>query len=118
MCCGQARRVSKAIDLPDALPPVAAGPEYHDDAGALPADEVRPSWVRDACRPRRIEPIIPHRCTKGIKGVKDVGKLRYVVEQTFDLLHQFRRPAVRWNDALTFMTRSTNCSALLLASAV
>jgi hypothetical protein len=48
---------------------------------------------RRACRERRTEPIIPQRSTTGIKGL---GKLRYVVEQTIGLLHQFRRLAVRW----------------------
>ncbi|MET9325003.1 hypothetical protein ABZX75_33400 [Streptomyces sp. NPDC003038] len=28
--------------------------------------------------------------------IKGMGKLRYVVEQTFALLHQFKRLAVRW----------------------
>nr|WP_255645573.1 hypothetical protein [Actinoplanes polyasparticus] len=36
--------------------------------------------------------------------MKALGKLRYVVEQTFALLHQFRRVATRWNDASTFTT--------------
>jgi hypothetical protein len=34
------------------------------------------------------------------KGLKGLGKLRYVVEQTFGLLHQFRRLAVRWQRRL------------------
>jgi hypothetical protein len=32
--------------------------------------------------------------------VKGPGKLRYVVEQTFAVLHQFRRLAVRWERRL------------------
>lgn len=32
--------------------------------------------------------------------MKGLGKLRYVVEQTFALLHQFRRLAVRWERRL------------------
>lgn len=32
-------------------------------------------------------------CSPNIKGL---SKLRYVVEQTFALLHQFKRLAVRW----------------------
>jgi transposase len=47
---------------------------------------------RQACIERGTEPIIPKPKTPGIKGL---GKLRYVVEQTFALLHQFRRLAVR-----------------------
>jgi transposase len=52
---------------------------------------------REACRRRRAEPIIPRRGGKNIKGL---GRLRYVVEQTFGLLHQFRRLAVRWERRL------------------
>ncbi|MFE9132405.1 hypothetical protein ACFYOF_44575 [Streptomyces sp. NPDC007148] len=33
---------------------------------------------------------------KGAPNIKGLGKLRYVVEQTFALLHQFKRLAVRW----------------------
>jgi transposase len=51
---------------------------------------------RKAC-PQRKEPIVPRRGGKNIKGL---GKLRYVVEQTFALLHQFRRIAVRWERRL------------------
>ena len=39
----------------------------------------------------------PAPCGKHIKGL---GKLRYVVEQTFALLHQFRRLAIRWERRL------------------
>lgn len=49
--------------------------------------------VRRELRKRRIMPVISHRGTPDIKGR---GKLRYVVEQTFALLHQFKRLAVRW----------------------
>ncbi|WP_442811663.1 hypothetical protein [Streptomyces sp. NBC_01288] len=33
---------------------------------------------------------------KGAPNIKGLGKLHYVVEQTFTLLHQFKRLAVRW----------------------
>ncbi len=52
---------------------------------------------RQACRERGTEPIIAKPKTPNIKGL---GKLRYVVEQTFALLHQFRRLAVRWERRL------------------
>ncbi|GIE92513.1 Transposase DDE domain-containing protein [Actinoplanes regularis] len=52
---------------------------------------------RQACRDRGTEPINPKPKTPGIKRL---GKLRYVVEQTFALLHQFRRFAVRWERRL------------------
>lgn len=47
---------------------------------------------RDALRNRRILPVISHKRPPNIKGI---GKLRNVVEQTFALLHQFKRLAVR-----------------------
>ena len=48
---------------------------------------------RDELRRRRILPVISR---KGSPNIKGMGKLRYVVEQTFALLHQFKRLAVRW----------------------
>ncbi|MFJ5282208.1 transposase [Streptomyces parvulus] len=47
---------------------------------------------RELCK-RRILPVIARRRAPNIEGL---GKLRYVVEQTFALLHQFKRLAVRW----------------------
>ncbi|MEU8660748.1 hypothetical protein [Actinoplanes philippinensis] len=44
---------------------------------------------RSTCRERGTEPIIPKPKAPGIKGL---GKLRYVVEQSFALLHQFPPP--------------------------
>lgn len=37
---------------------------------------------------------------KGAPNIKGLGKLRYVVEQTFSLLHHFKRLAVRWGRRL------------------
>ncbi|MFJ5973409.1 hypothetical protein [Streptomyces sp. NPDC093060] len=37
---------------------------------------------------------------KGAPNIKGQGKLRYVVEQTFSLLHHFKRLAVRWERRL------------------
>lgn len=37
---------------------------------------------------------------KGAPDIRSLGKLRYVVEQTFALLHQFKRLAVRWERRL------------------
>ncbi|MEV7833601.1 transposase, partial [Streptomyces subrutilus] len=48
---------------------------------------------RDELRKRRILPVISR---NGAPNIKGMGKLRYVVEQTFALLHQFKRLAVRW----------------------
>jgi transposase len=72
--------------------------QRHPAAGHHLADKGYDSEAfRRACRDRGTEPIIPKRKTTGVKGL---GKLRYVVEQSFALLHQFRRLAVRWERRL------------------
>ncbi|MFJ3728141.1 IS5/IS1182 family transposase, partial [Streptomyces sp. NPDC090045] len=48
---------------------------------------------REELRKRRILPVIS---SKGCPNIRNLGKPRYVVEQTFALLHQFKRLAVRW----------------------
>ncbi|MEU9788858.1 transposase, partial [Streptomyces phaeochromogenes] len=48
---------------------------------------------REELRRRRILAVISR---KGAPNIKGLGKIRYVVEQTFALLHQFKRIAVRW----------------------
>jgi IS5 family transposase len=48
-------------------------------------------------RKRRILPVISRKDSPNIEGL---GKLRYVVEQTFALLHQFKRLAIRWERRL------------------
>ncbi|MFE0920495.1 hypothetical protein ACFW24_22340 [Streptomyces nigra] len=53
--------------------------------------------VRRELRRRRILPVISR---KGAPDIKDLGKLRYVVEQTFALLHHLNRLAVRWERRL------------------
>lgn len=53
--------------------------------------------VRRELRRRRIQPVISR---KGAPNIKGLGKLRYVVEQSFALLHQFKRLAVRWERRL------------------
>jgi IS5 family transposase len=52
---------------------------------------------RRELRRRRILPVISR---KGSPDIKGLGKLRYVVEQTFSLLHHFKRLAVRWERRL------------------
>lgn len=91
--------ITQAIALLDAVPPVAARrgrPRRRFDA-VLADKGYDSAAVRDACRHRGSQPIIPYRNTTGIKGL---GKLRYVVEQTLSLLHQFRRLAIRWERRL------------------
>ncbi|WP_443061196.1 transposase [Streptomyces sp. NBC_00453] len=53
--------------------------------------------IRRELRKRRIMPVISR---KGVPNIKGLGKLRYVVEQTFALLHRFKRLAVRWERRL------------------
>ena len=91
--------VSKAVELLDAVPPVGGrlGRPRRRFLVLLADKGYDSQAFRDACRRRRTDPIIPRRGSKGIKGL---GKLRYVVEQTFGLLHQFRRLAVRWERRL------------------
>ncbi|WP_406834995.1 transposase (plasmid) [Streptomyces sp. AHU1] len=48
---------------------------------------------RTELRRRRILPVISR---KGQHDIQGLGRLRYVVEQTFALLHQFKRLAIRW----------------------
>ncbi|MGY3340299.1 hypothetical protein ACVW0K_006398 [Streptomyces filamentosus] len=66
---------------------------------------------RELCK-RRILPVISRRGAPNIEGL---GKLRYVVEQTFALLHQFKRLAVRWerrtelHDAFVSLTCGLIC---------
>lgn len=52
---------------------------------------------------RRELPPAPHFAgdlPQGRPNIKDLGKLRYVAEQTFSLLHHFKRLAVRWERRL------------------
>ena len=48
---------------------------------------------RAELRRRRFRPVISR---KGAPNIQGMGKLRYVVEPTFALLHHFKRLAVRW----------------------
>jgi transposase len=91
--------ISRATDLLDGVAPIAGRRgRPRRRFPILLADKGYDSEAfRRACRDRGTEPIIPKRKTKRIKGL---GKLRYVVEQTFALLHQFRRLAVRWERRL------------------
>ncbi|MET8717482.1 IS5 family transposase [Streptomyces sp. NPDC004735] len=87
--------VTQTLALVDGISPVAGSsgrPRRRSDA--LLGDKGYDSNARrDELRQRRILPVISR---KGSPNIKGMGKLRYVVEQTFALLHQFRRLAVRW----------------------
>jgi transposase len=91
--------ISRAVDLLDGSPAIAGrrGRPRRRFAMLLADKGYDSEAFRRACRDRGTEPIIPKRKSTGVKGL---GKLRYVVEQTFALLHQFRRLAVRWERRL------------------
>ncbi len=87
--------VTRTLALVDGIPPVAGRPgRPRRRPDALLGDKGYDSNPnRKALRERRILPVISR---KGSPNIKSIGKLRYVVEQTFALLHQFKRLAVRW----------------------
>ncbi|MGW8792516.1 transposase [Streptomyces althioticus] len=86
--------VTQTLAPVDGVPPVAGRPgRPRRRPEALLGDKGYDSKPnRDELRKRRILPVISR---KGSPNVKGLGKLRYVVEQTFALLHQFKRLAVR-----------------------
>ncbi|MEU9945544.1 IS5 family transposase [Streptomyces lavendulae] len=87
--------VTQTLALVDGIPPVAGRPgRPRRRPEALLEDKGYDSNPnRDELRKRRILPVISG---KGAPNIKGMGKLRYVVEQTFALLHQFKGLAVRW----------------------
>lgn len=91
--------VTQAIALVDGIPRVAGRPGHpRRRPDAVLGDKAYDSrTVRRELRKRRIMPVIS---CKGTPNIKGLGKLRYVVEQTFALLHRFKRLAVRWERRL------------------
>nr|WP_157882575.1 IS5 family transposase [Streptomyces silvensis] len=91
--------ITQTLDLVDGIPPVAGRPgRPRRRPGSVLGDKAYDSKaVRRQLRHRRILPVISH---KGAPNIKGLGKLRYVVEQTFALLHQFKRLAIRWERRL------------------
>ncbi|WP_405958964.1 IS5 family transposase [Streptomyces sp. NBC_00868] len=87
--------VTQTLALVDGIPPVAGRPgRPRRRPDALLGDKGYDSNPnREELRKRRILPVISRRGAPNIKGM---GKLRYVVEQTFALPQQFKRLAVRW----------------------
>ncbi|MFF2140746.1 IS5 family transposase [Streptomyces sp. NPDC058193] len=87
--------VTQTLALVDGIPPVAGRPgQPRRRPEALLGDKGYDSNPnRDELRRRRILPVISR---KGSPNIKGIGKIRYVVEQTFALLHHFKRLAVRW----------------------
>ncbi|WP_179382404.1 transposase [Streptomyces sp. SA15] len=87
--------ITQSLDLVDGIPPVAGRtgrpwrrPEYLLGDKAYDSKAVRGELQR-----RCIQAVISRESAPNIKGP---GELRYVVEQTFALLHQFKRLADRW----------------------
>ncbi|MFF8429049.1 hypothetical protein ACF07Y_28655 [Streptomyces sp. NPDC016566] len=66
--------------------------------------------MRRELRRRRILPVISRNDAPNIKGL---GKLRCVVEQTFALLRQFTRAAVRWESEPNSTTPSLVARSLI-----
>ncbi len=91
--------ITHTLNLADGIPPVAGRPgRPRRRPESVPGDKACDSKaVRRELRRRRILPVISRKGTPNIKGL---GKLRYVVEQPFALLHQFKRLAVRWERRL------------------
>lgn len=81
--------VTQTLALVDGIPPVAGRPgRPRRRPQALLGDKGYDSGPnRRELRKQRILPVISRRGAPNIEGL---GKLRYVVEQTFALLHQFR----------------------------
>jgi len=106
--------VTQTLALVDGIPPVAGRPgRPRRRPDSLLGDKGYDSNLnRRELSKRRILPVISR---KGAPNIKGLGKLRYVVEQTFALLHQFKRLAVRWerrtelHDAFVSLASSLIC---------
>ncbi len=85
--------VTQTLALVDGIPPVAGRPGRPRHLEALLGDKGYDSNPNRELRKRRILSVISR---KGSPNIKGLGKLRYVAEQTFALLHQFKCLAVRW----------------------
>ncbi|MGW6145280.1 transposase [Streptomyces sp. NPDC055140] len=91
--------ITQTLALVDGIPPVAGRPgRPRRRPESILGDKAYDSRVvRRELRTRRIMPVISR---KGAPNIKGLGKLRYVVEQAFALLHQFKRLAIRWERRL------------------
>ncbi|NEA58261.1 transposase [Streptomyces sp. SID13666] len=90
--------ITQTLALVDGIPPVAGRPgRPRRRPESILGDEAYDSRVgRRDLRTRRIMPVISR---KGAPNIKGLGKLRYVVEQAFALLHRFKRSPSDGNDA-------------------
>lgn len=87
--------VTQTLALVDGIPSVAGRPGHpRRRPDSLLGDKGYDSNPnRRELRKQRTLPVISR---KGAPDIQGLGRLRYVVEQTFALLHQFTRLAVRW----------------------
>lgn len=92
---GNVNDVTQTLALVDGIPPVAgrSGRPRRRPEALLGDKGYDSNPNREELRKRRILPVISR---KGAPNIQGMGKLRYVVEQTFALLHHFKRLAVRW----------------------
>ncbi|MER6290935.1 transposase [Streptomyces sviceus] len=86
--------ITQTLALVDGIPLVAGRPGCpRRRPESILGDKAYDSRVvRRELRTRRIMLVISR---KGAPNIKGLGKLRYVVEQAFALLHQFKRLAIR-----------------------
>ncbi|MFF0479524.1 IS5 family transposase [Streptomyces sp. NPDC004284] len=87
--------ITQTLALVDGIPPVAGRPgrPRHRPEALLGDKGYDSNPHRKELRKRRILPVISR---EGAPDIQGLGKFRYVVEQTFVLLRQFKRLAVRW----------------------
>ncbi|MFI1175748.1 IS5 family transposase [Streptomyces melanogenes] len=91
--------ITQTLNLVDGIPPVAGRPgrPRRRPESVLGDKTYDSKAARRELWHRRIQPVISR---TGAPNIKGLGKLRYVIEQTFALLHQFKRLAVRWERRL------------------
>ena len=107
ICCVFHRGIkSDALTLRHLLDTASRKTERLSNYGALMGDKgYDSSTCRSVCATHHLQPMIPKR------GTKDIYRGRYVIEQTFGILDQFRRLRVRY-DALIRNFKSFHFLAL------
>ncbi|MFF2895092.1 IS5 family transposase [Streptomyces sp. NPDC057966] len=84
--------VTQTLAVVDGIPPVVGPPGCRPEP-LLGDKSYESNALRDELRRQRFRSVISR---KGPRNIKGLGQLRYVVKQTFALLHHFKRLAVRW----------------------